>query len=242
MHCRRPVDEDFWMAASFTPRTLTFLRALKRNNDREWFKARKEQYERDVREPMIAVIERLAADLPAFAPDLIASPKESLYRIYRDTRFSEDKTPLKTHVAATFPTRRLPKKAGAGLYFHIGHGEVWIGGGFYAPSPQDLLRIREHLAGNYQRLRAIVEAPGFTRRVGALQGEQLRRVPRGFPAEHPAAGYLKFKQFYAGKELEPAFATSPKFYATVISVFKDIAPLVAFLNEPLIANHRPSPR
>jgi uncharacterized protein (TIGR02453 family) len=226
------------MAASFTPRTLTFLRALKRNNDREWFKARKEQYERDVREPMIAVIERLAEDLPGFAPDLIAAPKQSLYRIYRDTRFSEDKTPLKTHVAATFPTRHLPKKQGAGLYFHIGLGEVWIGGGFYAPSPADLLRIREHLSGNYQRFRTIVEAPAFKRQLGAIDGERLRRVPRGFAADHPAAEYLKFKQFYAGKEFEPAFASSPRFYHTLVGVFKDVSPLVAFLNEPLIAQHR----
>jgi uncharacterized protein (TIGR02453 family) len=226
------------MAASFTPRTLAFLRALKRNNDRDWFKARKEQYEREVRDPMLAVIERLAEDLPAFAPDLVASRKDSMYRIYRDTRFSEDKTPLKTHVAATFPTRRLPKKQGAGLYFHLGVGEVWIGGGFYAPTPADLLQVRQHLAANYQRFRAIVEAPAFIKRVGPLQGERLRRVPRGFAAEHPAAELLKFKQFYAGRELEPAFATSPRFYATVLSVFKDLAPLVTFLNEALIANHR----
>ena len=94
---------------------LAFLRALKRNNRREWFKPRKEKYEQLVRTPMVGFIERLATDLRAFAPDLIASPKVSLYRIYRDTRFSENKTPYKTHVAAVFPCCTLPKHQGAGL-------------------------------------------------------------------------------------------------------------------------------
>ena len=98
----------------FTPEALAFLRALKRHNDREWFKARKEQYDTLLREPMIAVIERLADDFRAFAPDLVANPKTSLYRIYRDTRFSENKAPLKTHVAAVFPCRGLGKHQGAG--------------------------------------------------------------------------------------------------------------------------------
>src|SRR3954468_3351905 len=103
----------------FTPATLSFLRALKRNNDREWFKARKERYERDVREPMVRVIEQLAIDFKKFAPEIVASPKTSMYRIYRDTRFSPDKTPLKTHVAAVFPWRGLARHQGAGLYFEV---------------------------------------------------------------------------------------------------------------------------
>ena len=102
---------------SFTPATLSFLRALKRNNDREWFRAQKDRYERDVREPMIRVIERLATDFKSFGPELVAAPKTSLYRIYRDTRFSPDKTPLKTNVAASFPWRGLHRHQGAGLYF-----------------------------------------------------------------------------------------------------------------------------
>src|SRR5215467_5835414 len=99
----------------FTPKTLSFLRSLKRNNDREWFRARKDQYEAHVHEPMIAVVERLAGDFKTFAPELIASPKQSLFRIYRDTRFSSDKRPLKTHAGAVFRTRQLPKPQGAGL-------------------------------------------------------------------------------------------------------------------------------
>ena len=87
----------------FTPKTLSFLRALKRNNRREWFQPRKEEYERHVRAPMMVVVERLAGDLRTFAPELIADPKVSLFLVYRDTRFSSDKTPYKTHAAARFP-------------------------------------------------------------------------------------------------------------------------------------------
>jgi uncharacterized protein (TIGR02453 family) len=218
----------------FSPEALTFLRALKRNNDRDWFKARKEQYETLLRAPMIAIIERLAEDFRAFAPDIVATPKASLYRIYRDTRFSENKTPLKTHVAAVFPSRGLPKHQGAGLYFHVAPDGVWVGGGMYAPDTSQLQAEREHIAANVKRLRAIVESAGFRRTIGTLEGEQLQRVPRGFPKDHVAAQYLKYRQFLAGKEFPAEFACSPRFYAGLISVFREIAPLIKFLNEPLL--------
>jgi uncharacterized protein (TIGR02453 family) len=217
----------------FTPQSLAFLRALKRNNDREWFRARRDQYDQLLRAPMIALIDRLGAEFRTFAPDLIASPKTSLYRIYRDTRFSEDKTPLKTHVAAVFPCRTLPKHQGAGLYLEVAPGWVWVGGGMYAPETSQLQAVREHIAANPRRLRAIVEAPLFRRTVGRLDGTQLRRVPRGFPADHEAADYLKFRQFLAGREFPARFATSPRFYAGVVNVFRQVAPLTRFLNEPL---------
>ena len=218
----------------FSRDALAFLRALKRNNRREWFKPRKEKYETLLRSPMIALVERLAADLRDFAPDLVASPKASLYRIYRDTRFSENKTPYKTHVAAVFPCRTLPKHQGAGLYFHISPDEVWIGGGMYAPDTSQIQAVREHIAGNVRRLRTIVESPSFRRTVGRLEGEQLRRVPRGFAKDHEAAEYLRFRQFLAGAEFPPPFATSPRFYTTVVKVFREVAPLIRFLNEPLL--------
>jgi len=219
--------------SAFPPKALAFLRALKRNNRREWFQPRKAEYEQLVREPMIAMIERLADDFRGFAPDLVASPKVSLYRIYRDTRFSENKTPYKTHVAAVFPARGLPKHQGAALYFHVSPEEVWIGGGMYAPDTSQLLAVREHIAANLRQFRALVESPGFRRAVGRLEGERLQRVPRGFAKDHEAAEYLKHRQFLAGVERPPAFATSPRFYGGVVDVFRRISPLVAFLNEPL---------
>src|SRR5437763_15378042 len=163
-------------APRFTVDTLRFLRALKRNNRREWFNAHRDDYQRHVRSPMIAIIERLCADFRSFAPELVASPKVSMYRIYRDTRFSENKAPYKTHAAAVFPTRGLPKHEGAGLYFHVSHEDVWVGGGMYMPQPPQLLAVREHIAANVKQLRAIVESPAFRRKVGRLEGDKLTRV------------------------------------------------------------------
>jgi uncharacterized protein (TIGR02453 family) len=219
-------------APRFTPQTLTFLRSLKRNNRREWFNAHREQYEAHVRAPMIAIIERLSDDFRAFAPELVANPKVSMYRIYRDTRFSENKQPYKTHVAAVFPTRGLAKHEGAGLYFHISPTEVWVGGGMYAPQPPQLYAVREHIAANVRQLRAIVESPAFRRHI-ALEGDQLTRVPRGFPKDHAAAEYLKFKHFVAGAELPAATAISPRFYATVLTIFRQVLPLSRFLNQAI---------
>ena len=219
---------------NFPAETLRFLRALKRNNRREWFNAHRDDYEAHVRQPMFAIIERLAADFRQFAPELVANPKQAMYRIHRDTRFSENKAPYKTHVAAVFPWRGLPKHEGAGLYFHVSPDEVWVGGGMYAPQTPQLQAVREHIAANLRRLRAIVESPAFRRTVGELDGERLQRVPRGFSKDHEAAEYLKFRQFLAGCEFPAGFATSPKFYGGILSVFRRVAPFTRFLNEPLL--------
>ena len=222
------------VAPRFAPEAIAFLRALKRNNDREWFKARKDRYETLLRAPMIALIERLADDFRGFAPDLVASPKTSLYRIYRDTRFSENKAPLKTHIAAVFPCRGLARHQGAGLYLEVAPAWVWVGGGMYAPDTSQLQAVREHIAANLRHLRAIIESPAFRRSVGLLDGERLQRVPRGFPKDHEAAEYLKYRQFLAGREFPATFASSPTFYRTVLDVFRQVAPLTRFLNQALL--------
>ena len=225
------------MVPRFTPDTLKFLRALKRNNDRDWFRARRDEYDRHVRNPMIAVIDQLAHDFRTFAPEIVASPKLSLYRVYRDTRFSEDKTPLKTHISATFRWRDLPKGECAGLYLEVDPRWVWMGGGFYAPETAHLVPIREHIAATHPRLHRIVRTSAFAKAVGALDGERMTRVPRGYPKDHPAADYLRHRSFLAGCEFPPDFATSAKFYPTVLATYRAIMPLVRFLNEPLAAKH-----
>src|SRR4051812_1740944 len=198
-------------APRFTPKALSFLRSLKRNNDREWFRERKDQYDEHLKGPMVAVIDQLAKDFRSFAPELIATPK-GIYRIYRDTRFSDDKTPLKTNIAAGFPWRGLSRHEGAGLYLEVTTGWVWVGGGMYAPQTAQLAAVREHVALNYERLRSIVDSPGFRGAVGRLEGEKLQRVPRGFDKNHPAAEYLRHRQFLAGREFPAAFAHDAKFY------------------------------
>ncbi|MEO8259008.1 MAG: DUF2461 domain-containing protein [Acidobacteriota bacterium] len=226
-------------APRFTPAATAFLRALKRHNDREWFKARKERYELLLRAPMIAIVERLAVDFRTFAPELVASPKTSLYRIYRDTRFSANKAPLKTHIAAVFPCRGMARHQGAGLYLEVAPTWVWVGGGLYAPEPAELQAVREHLAANVRAFRKLVEAPAFRRGVGPLGGNKLQRVPRGFARDHEAAEYLKHRQFLAGREFPAGFASSPRFYRGVLDVFRQMAPLIRFLNQPLLGMERP---
>jgi uncharacterized protein (TIGR02453 family) len=222
------------MSSPFTPKTLSFLRSLKRNNDREWFRARRDQYEAHVRAPMVALIERLATDFRRFAPELEASPKKSLYRIYRDTRFSDDKSPLKTQVAASFRWRGLPRGGSAGLYLEVHPSWVWMGGGFYAPETAHLVRIRQHISDTHPELHRLSRTAAFRKAVGHLDGERLSRVPRGFLKDDPAAEYLKHRNFLAGREFPPEFATSARFYPTLVTTFSAIMPLVRFLNEPLL--------
>ena len=221
------------MTSPFSRKTLAFLRALKRNNDREWFRARKPEYEQHVRGPMIALLERLAHDFRRIAPELVSDPRVSLYRIYRDTRFSSDKTPLKTHVAAHFPSREFPRNEGAGLYLEIAPKWVWMGGGLYMPSPADLYAIREHIATTHPKLHRTVRTRAFTQTVGELGGERLTRVPRGYLKDHPAADYLRHRQYVAGREFDAEFALSPRFYPEVLKTFRAVLPLVRFLNTPL---------
>jgi uncharacterized protein (TIGR02453 family) len=219
----------------FTTETLRFLRALKRNNDREWFRARKDRYEEHVRGPMVALIERLALDFKRFAPEIVASPKASLYRIYRDTRFSDDKTPLKVQVSASFRWKGLAKGEGAGLYLEVHPQWVWMGGGFWRPPMPALVRIREHIAVTYPEIDRIATARSFTRLFTELDGEKMTRVPRGFPQDHPAAEYLKFRQFLGGREFPPEFATTREFYPTLVETYRALMPLIRFLNAPLTA-------
>lgn len=221
----------------FSNKTLTFLRALKRNNDRAWFHEHRAEYEAHVRGPMVAAVDRLSSDFRSFAPDLIADPKVSLFRPWRDTRFSEDKTPLKTNIAAVFPNRTLGRMQGAGLYFEVATSWVWIGGGVYAPDSPQLQAIREHIVANQRRFERLVATPAF-RRLGGLKGDRLTRVPRGWPKDHPAAQYLMHKQYLGFREEPAAFAARPDFYRQLLQAMKALAPLVAFLNEPLIERLR----
>lgn len=223
----------------FTPKTLSFLKALKRNNKREWFHARRDRFDADCRAPMIAVVERLAEDMPGFAPELMVGVKESLFRQFRDTRFSEDKTPLKTNIAATFPHRALGRMNGASFYFEVGPDYVWVGGGVYRPDTSQLHQLREHIAANVREFDAIVNTPGF-KKLGGLKGDKLTRVPRGFDKHHPAAAYLVHKQFMGFREEPGDFATSKDFYKNLVGTFKTLAPMVRFLNEPLVSAESPS--
>jgi len=228
--------------SNFPEASLRFLRRLKRNNNRDWFLSHKKEYEESIRKPMEELVETLAVEFLRFAPEVQASPRVSLYRIHRDTRFSKDKTPYKTHVAAVFPYKGLARHEGAGFYFHISTEELLIGGGLYSPLPEDLQVVRAAIAADLPRFSRIVKDRRFRRLFGEVSGEQLARVPRGYPADHKAASYLKFKQFLAAQVLLPAAATSPGFRKNLVEAFKALTPFLRFLNEPILKSRRQKQR
>ena len=219
----------------FSSQTLKFLRALKRNNRREWFHERRADYDAHVHAPMVAIVEQLAVDFARVAPDFVATPKVSMFRPWRDTRFSANKAPLKTNVAAVFPHRALGRMQGAGLYFEVAPEHVWIGGGIYAPDTATLHAVRTHIAAKHRSLTGLLSAPAFKKRLGTMQGETTSRVPRGFDAAHPAADLIRHKQFLAAREEGPEFAARPDFYAQLLATFEAMVPFVQFLNAPVIA-------
>ncbi len=225
------------MDPAFSRKTLSFLRRLDRNNDREWFHTHREEFEAEVRAPLLQLVTRLSQDLPWFAPELVADPKISLFRQWRDTRFSANKLPLKTNVAAVFPHKALGRRNGAALYFEVAPKWVWMGGGLYEPDTAQAQAVREHVAAHHEEFRSLVTSRGF-KRIGGLKGEELSRVPRGFPKEHPAASYLRHRQFLGFEEKKAEFAIQPDFYRQLLATFKVLAPLCRFLNDPILAMPR----
>ncbi|MBM3748004.1 MAG: DUF2461 domain-containing protein [Acidobacteria bacterium] len=218
----------------FPPEGLAFLRALQRNNRREWFRPRKHIYEERLWAPMGALVTALNAELAKFAPDYINDPEKAIYRVYRDTRFSHDKTPYKTHIAALFPRRGMQRHVGAGLYFQVSPEGVEVAGGVYLPPPENLLAIRRHLLDHHAEYRRIVSVPAVRRLAGDIVGERLARVPKGFPADHPAAELVRHKQWYFDVTLEAGLAETPRLLPELAKRFRAMIPLVEFFNRPLL--------
>jgi uncharacterized protein (TIGR02453 family) len=217
----------------FPPETLRFLRQLRHNNNREWFLAHKDIYEQKVKGPMTELVFNLGLALHQFAPELIVDPKRAMYRIYRDIRFSADKSPYKTQIAAIFVPRGIPKNIGAALYFHIEPAELVIAGGAYMPDPPTLRILRQHIAAHWEAYAAITNQRGFKKMFGDVQGELLVRPPSGFSADHPAIDVLRMKQFYV-VQTEPAeLAEEPKLVPRLLKLFSAMMPFVRFLNAPL---------
>jgi uncharacterized protein (TIGR02453 family) len=217
----------------FPPETLRFLRQLKRNNNREWFLAHKDVYESKVKAPMTELVLALGQEMQQSDPELIVDPKRAIYRIYRDMRFSTDKKPYKTHVAAIFVPRGIPKKTGACFYFHIEPAEVMIAGGVYMPDPATLSALRRHIADNWEELLAITNQSSFRKIFGNLQGERLIRPPSGYAADHPAIEVLRQKQLYVSASDPAELAEGPELFPRLLELFSAMLPLVQFLNTPL---------
>jgi uncharacterized protein (TIGR02453 family) len=220
--------------SGFPPEGIDFFRRLARNNRREWFLPRKAIFEEQVKRPMRELVEALDAALARFAPEHVTDPERAIYRFYRDTRFSPDKSPYKDRIAATFPRRGLTRHEGASYYFSVSHKEVAIGGGVYLPTPETLAAIRGHIAGRHEEFRRILAARALRSLFGEMQGEQLSRVPKGFPCDHPAADLLRFKQFLFYVELGPEVAVASALYDEIVKRFRAMARFTDFLNEGLV--------
>lgn len=217
----------------FPEEARKFLSQLKAHNTREWFQPRKQIYEEKVKAPMVELVLALGEALREIAPEFDTDPKKAVYRIYRDVRFSRDKSPYKTHVAAMFGPRGLIKHASAGTYFHFSDDEVLVAGGIYAPGPQELLAVRRHLAANAEEFRRITSDRGFRKMFGDVEGEKLKRVPKGFATDHPEADLLVFKQFLVAGKLAPEIVETPKFQKEILKRFTTMLPFLRFLNRPL---------
>jgi uncharacterized protein (TIGR02453 family) len=216
--------------AHFTPALFEFLGELELHNDREWFERNKERYQRDVRDPMLRFISDLAPVLRKIAPRLVADPRPvggSLFRIHRDTRFSPDKTPYKTNVAAHFRHEAGRDVHGPGYYVSLEPGEVAVGGGVWHPDGDALRMIRRSIveeAGAWKRAMGTPAMRGLT-----WWGESLRRTPRGFPDDHSLADLLRRKDYAAGAELSERDALSSRFADRCAEVYRALAPTMKVL-------------
>src|SRR5579863_1363158 len=147
----------------FRPEALKFLRNLARHNDREWFTPRKAIFDAELKEPMLAVVRKITDAMMDFAPNHVRPAEKSLFRIYRDTRFSSDKRPYKSHVAAWWSHQGLEKTSGAGYYFHINAKEVIVAAGAYMPEKEQLAQIRHWLLDNHLELKKLLQKPAVRR-------------------------------------------------------------------------------
>jgi len=225
----------------FTDSSLRFLRGLARHNDRTWFEAHRPDYDTHVREPMAALIEEMDVRFRRVAPEMTGDAKRSMFRIHRDVRFSKDKSPYKTHAACWFfhidASSKVGREAdggGAGFYFHVQPGASFVGGGCWHPPSPALKRFRSAIAADPRTFETVVLAPALRRKLGPLSEESmLRRLPRGFAEDHPAARWLRYQSFTVGRPLTDAQVTGRALTKTLEADFVTILPLVRWLNSTL---------
>lgn len=206
---------------------LLFLRQLEKNNNREWFLEHKREFEQSLLLPMRSLVASLRDILAPVAPSLRIDPVKSIHRIYRDVRFSQDKSPYKTHLAAGFGN--AANDAGTGLYLHISAKEVATGGGLYMPTPDHLRAVRHAIATDGESFLRIVEDPKIKRRFGALRGEKLQRTPLGFSADHPMHEYLRFKQFYFIRDYQTEDCSKAAFVKDAAEDYLRLLPFIDWL-------------
>lgn len=212
---------------TITKANFNFLNQLKHNNNRDWFNANKEEYLKQ-HENIIAFADALLLEMNKHDYIETLSGKKSLFRIYRDVRFSKDKSPYKTYWAGGF--KRATQELRGGYYFHIEEGNTMVGGGFWNPNKEDLQRIREDIAADDGELRKILNSSAFKKTFGALEGDQLKTSPKGFDKAHPAIDLLRYKQFIISKKFTDEEVLSPDFVLKVNTTFKEMRPFFDYMS------------
>jgi uncharacterized protein (TIGR02453 family) len=221
--------------ASFGPGLFSYLTDLRSHNDREWFAANRDRYEEELLEPALAFVEAFAPRLEKISPHFRADARPSggsLFRIYRDTRFSKDKTPYKTNVGIHFRHEQAKDAHAPGYYLHIGPGEVFAGGGIWHPDTGAATRIREAIVADPERWRRATRTGAFAKRLG-LGGDTLKRVPSWANADHPFAEDLRRKDFFGGTRLTEDDVVAPGFVDEYARICRAAAPLMQFLCDAL---------
>jgi uncharacterized protein (TIGR02453 family) len=218
-----------------SPELFRFLRELADHNDRDWFAANKERYEREVRDPMLRFIEALAPRLKKISPHFVADAKPvggSMMRIYRDTRFSKDKSPFKTAVMAHFEHKKGKEGSAPAFYLRVKPGESIAGGGIWHPEPPAIKKIRKAIVGDTKSWQKIREGRAFGSGCG-MAGESLKRPPPGFPADHPFVDDLKRKDFAISAPLDERRLASAAFLDEVTAAFATSAPFLSFVTKAI---------
>lgn len=209
---------------------LDFLKKLSANNNRDWFNENKNWYVEE-HENAINFAEELLTKLSAHDQIQTVSGKKSMMRIYRDVRFSKDKSPYKNRWAGSFA--RVKPQLRGGYYYHIQPGGTVIGGGFYQPNPDDLRLIRDHIAQDDAPLRAVINNKDFKNVFGELGGDQVKTAPKGFPKDHAAIDLLRYKSMYVFKSFTDKEVLSKDFADKAIETFLALEPFFTVMTEML---------
>lgn len=210
--------------------SIEFLKLIKKNNNRDWFNAHKERYLKEL-DAITAFADALLLEMNRHDKIETASGKKSLHRIYRDTRFSKEKTPYKTNWSGSFS--RATKKLRGGYYFHIEPGNSFVAGGFWGPDPKDIKRIREEFDYDASEFRKIFKSKSFKETFGTLKGEQLKSAPQGYTTDHENIDLLRYKQFLLVKKFSDKEVLSDQFLKQVNETFKRMRPFFNLMSEVL---------
>lgn len=220
----------------FKPSFYKFFKELSENNNRDWFTEHKDRYKGDVIHPLVDFITDFAPRLEKISKHYVADPRVnggSIFRIYRDVRFSKDKRPYKEHGACQFRHRMKNDVHAPGFYIHLDPKEIFFGAGIWVPPADELFKIRTAIVEKESEWKRVKKAIVSSSYFDGIEGEGLKRAPKGFDAEHPQIEDLKRKSFFAMRKVKASVTKSPEFIDEVEATFKATKPFMKFLTSAL---------